>query len=136
MQTAASSARALLANAQYASAVLLAESLMSEVLALPYADPEETPDFGPESTETAGGRNAFDDVDDFHGWSASPPQEPDGTPMAGYEGWTRSVRVEFANPNNLLLANSTETGVKRVTVTVKYDGQTLAQLVGIRTDAQ
>ncbi len=135
MRTAGSSARASLANAHYAAAVLLAESLMSEVLALPYADPDESPVFGPEGAEETGDRSALDDVDDFHGWSASPPQEPDGTPLAGYEGWRRTVSVEFVNPQDLLQTSAEDKGIKRITVTVEHDGRTLAQLVGIRTNA-
>jgi len=136
MRTAGSSARASLANAHYAAAVLLAESLMSELLALPYADPDGSSVFGPEGAENTGDRSAFDDVDDYQGWNASPPQESDGTPLAGYDGWRRTVSVVYLQPNNLAATSASDTGVKRITVTVQHDGKTLAQLVGLRTNAQ
>ena len=50
---------------------LLAQQLMSEILPLAYEEPEDTPAFGLESPESTDSRAAYDDVDDYHGWSAS-----------------------------------------------------------------
>jgi hypothetical protein len=57
-----------------AVALGLADDLMSEILQLPYSDPDSTPTMGAETGETTGTRYAFDDVDDYHGWSEQPPQ--------------------------------------------------------------
>lgn len=45
----------------------LAEALVEEAIALPYADPEGASTPGPESGETT--RALFDNVDDFHGFT-------------------------------------------------------------------
>ena len=64
-------------------AILLAEDLTAEILENGYSDPDEPPVFGPEGTEAGGTRSAFDDVDDFNNWDATPPQQRDGTVMTG-----------------------------------------------------
>ena len=48
-------------------AVSLAESLLEEIMALPYADPDGASAAGPDAGEAA--RADFDNADDFHGYS-------------------------------------------------------------------
>jgi MSHA pilin protein MshD len=64
----------------------LAEDLMSEILQLPYRDPNSTPEMGPEDDEDTETRQEFDDVDDYHDWSEQPPQPK--TLPAEYNGAT------------------------------------------------
>lgn len=45
---------------------------------------------GPDSGES---RSRYDDVDDYHQPEFQPPQNSDGEPLAGYAGFTVSVRV-------------------------------------------
>ena len=136
MQTAGASKSLQYRAATAGRGTLLAQALLSEVLAKPYAELNNLESIGPEPGE--GGRAAFDDVDDFHGWSDSPPTWPDGSAMAlhGGGGWGRSVTVEWVGPLDLTgAAVAADGGVKRVTVTVARDGLTVATLVGIKTDA-
>ena len=121
-------------TAQQATGMLLAEGLLAEVLTLPYADPDQTPVFGPEAGEATGARAAFDDVDDYHNWSASPPKAPDGTVLPGHAAWTRSVTVAYVNPADLGQVVGSDLGVKRVTVVATFNGKPMATLVIIRTD--
>src|SRR6476660_1423584 len=51
----------------------LADELMSEIMMQPYSDPDGASVFGHESAESTSPRSAFDDVDDYNGWNASPP---------------------------------------------------------------
>ncbi len=51
--------------------------------------------------EIADDRRTFDDVDDYHGWFASPPQLRNGDPIDMYEGWSRGVSVSRVNPATL-----------------------------------
>jgi len=93
------------------------------------------PLFGREVNELLSSKANYDDVDDFNGWSESPPQDRDGTVMSGLSGWQRSVVVDWvvaADPTQVSLS---ETGAKRVTVTVKHKGITIATRVAIRTNA-
>lgn len=112
---------------------LLAESLMTEILRLDYLDPDGQSVFGLESGESAGTRADFDDVDDYHGWSSSPPVEKDGTLIPGLTGWKRSVTVEWVGPLDVTQVRVTETNVKRVTVAISYDGVPVVSLIGIRS---
>ena len=96
----------------------LADQLLGEILRTQFVDPGASPVFGPEPSEVGGSRAAFDDVDDFHGRSESPPQMPDGTAIAGLTGWRRAVQVENVNPDSFVSAGATDTGLKKITITV------------------
>jgi prepilin-type N-terminal cleavage/methylation domain-containing protein len=121
-------------TAQYGTGLLLAEQLMAEVLACDYADPDQTPVFGPEAGE-GGNRSTFDDVDDFHNWGSA-PTDVSGAAMAGFDGWTRTVTVAYADPNDFQDTVGSDQGIKRITVTASYEGKTMAELVGYRTDCE
>lgn len=134
MQTVGNSVRAEMSNADRCKGLWLAQELMSEVLVARYVEPEETPEFGPEPLETGGTRSDFDDVDDYHNWTASPPENPDGTQIPDRTDWQRTVVVEYVDANDLTTTVGTDQGVKRITVTVKRSDKTVAELTGIRTD--
>ena len=132
---------------------ILAQQLLAEILAQDYVDSDvaesiitairtnggaivatNSEGFGPGSAEAAtGNRSLFDDVDDYLGWSASPPQEKDGTVMTNLARWGRSVNVQRLVPTTLLASLTQDRGIKRITVTVTRDGVQMAQLVGIKT---
>ncbi len=112
---------------------LLADSLLSEVLQQSYEDPDGTPVFGIESGEPTATRTNFDDVDDFDGWSSSPPVGRDGTPLTNSTSWKRTVQVKWVDPSDAGQVSAAETGVKRVTVTAEYAGVPQASLVALRT---
>jgi len=121
-------------TAEGARGRLLAQDLISEILRQAYDEPDETPAFGPELPELSdGSRAAFDDVDDYHGWSASPPQYKDGTEMSDLPGWRRSVVVEYVNAADPNQPTGNETGVKRITVVVTYNNAVVASLTALRT---
>ncbi len=90
---------------------------------------------GTETGEGTSTRSDFDDVDDYHSWSASPPQSKDGTDLPDYDGWTRSVTVEWVNVNSPggTAANS-ETGAKRITVTVTDPRGAETTIVSVRSN--
>jgi prepilin-type N-terminal cleavage/methylation domain-containing protein len=119
--------------AQQTRARILADELMAEILGQDYADPGGASAIGPESGESAGNRSAFDDVDDYHGWAASPPVSRDGVPLANTTGWQRTARVEWVGLFNLATAVTTDQGVKRITVRVSEGGELRAELTAIRT---
>jgi type II secretory pathway pseudopilin PulG len=112
---------------------LLAESLMAEILRQDYQDPDIQGVFGCESGESTSTRADFDDVDDYHGWSSSPPVDKNGSLIWGLTNWKRSVTVEWVDPLDLGQVKLSETNVKKVTVTVSYDDVLVASLVGIRS---
>jgi len=96
----------------------LAQWLLAEILQSCYQEPYVSPIFGPEAPETTLVRANYDDVDDYNGWSASPHQMTEGTVMANLTGWSRSVTVQYVDPDSIGTPTGTDQGIKRITVTV------------------
>jgi hypothetical protein len=114
----------------------LAQQLLVEILNDAYRDPGVLPLFGPEVGEPStvlGPRSGWNDVDDYHGWSESPPQARDGSALANLTGWRREVVVQLVVPNNPANTSLLDQGLKRVTVTVKRNGEVMATRVGLRS---
>jgi len=108
---------------------------MAEILRQEYQDPNDPPVFGTESGESTSTRADFDDVDDYDGWSSSPPATKDGTDPAGLPGWQRSVTVEWVNPADITQVQGSETNAKRVIVTVSCNNKQVGSLTAIRTNS-
>jgi len=113
-------------------AQLLALDLMNEILEQDYQDPTETVQFGLEPGDVGAGRSGYDDVDDYRNYSASPPVHRDGTAISGLTGWTEQVAVNRVVPANPSQNQVSETGVKRITVTIKKGNATLASIIALR----
>lgn len=111
----------------------LAESLMTEILRQDYQDPDGTPLFGLEQSEPGGQRNKFDDVDDYDGWTKSPPRDKNGSIIPNCDGWRRTVTVAWVDPMDPSLVEDSESNAKRVTITVTFQDMPVATLVAIRT---
>jgi len=112
---------------------LLASSLMSEILNLSYEDPNDAPLFGLELLENPLTRWLFDDVDDYSSWTASPPQNRDGTVIPGLTGWAQTVQVVHVDPADFSVQKITDSGVKRITVTITHNNVVVATLVAVKT---
>ncbi len=111
----------------------LAQALMTEILQQSYEEPVDTVNFGRESSESGGSRTDWDDVDDYDGWSGSPPVNRDGSAIANLDSWERRVTVERVSSVNTQIVSMTETGVKKITVTALHNDMPAASLVAIRT---
>jgi hypothetical protein len=105
----------------------LAHSLLANILGLPYEDPQGSPAFGPETGETF----PFDDVDDYVNWSGS-VTDPNGTPLPGIETWTWTVAVDRVDPLDISQVRTFETGLKRITVTVRSGNLPVAVAVALK----
>lgn len=117
-----------------AVALGLADELMAEILQLPYKDPSQTPVLGRESGEAASPRSGFDDIDDYNGYSQSPPRYRDGTVMPDRSDWRHSVSVSFVSPGNPTTAVGSDQGAKLISVVIEYQNETIEQQYAIRTD--
>jgi prepilin-type N-terminal cleavage/methylation domain-containing protein len=120
--------------AERAVGPMLAEDLMSEILSQGYKEPDETTVFGRESSESGGNRSDWDDVDDYDGWSKSPPQNKDGTVIPDLDGWKRSVTVQWVKSDSLTEVG-VNTGIKRIDVTVTHKDRVVSELSMVRTEA-
>ena len=117
-------------------AMLLAEDLMEEILQQDYRDPDQSTGFGVETDEDADLRDAWDDVDDYHNWVASPPVDSDGNAVAD-AAWKRSVTIRHVDRHDLLdeREDTEDTGVNRITVTVLHNHVVMCELVSVQTTA-
>lgn len=113
--------------------LVLAQDMLAEVLSHPYAEPG-TSVLGIDLNEVASDRSTFDDIDDYHGWSASPPEAVDGQAIAGADRYTRSVEVVRVQLSNPLSPSLSDQGMKRVVVTVRNGEKQVAQLTAYRSD--
>jgi type II secretory pathway pseudopilin PulG len=111
----------------------MADELMSEIMMQSYSDPDGSPIFGRESGES-NVRSAFDDVDDYNGWNASPPQYRDGTTIPDRTGWRQRVTVAYVVPTTLTQTSATDQGAKGIRVQIEYQNVVLADQYALRTN--
>jgi MSHA pilin protein MshD len=117
-----------------AVAIGLADDIMAEIFKAKYVDPGATPVFGLETGEGNTSRAAFNDVDDYNGWSEQPPQAKDGTVLNDRADWRRRVTVDRVTVSDPTTTSSSETGIKRIRVDVDYKGTNMVEQTAIRTD--
>jgi len=124
-------------DADRARGISLAQDLVEEIAGEPYEDPSNGDgSFGSGADEVAtGDRTAFDDVDDYDGWSASPPEMRDGTALAGFDGWRRTVAVRWSDPTDPDVDKVAESGLKRVEVSVYHGSRLVSSMTMLRTAA-
>ena len=120
---------------EQAQAHALASDLLSEIMNQPYATTDLVIGFiGIETGDLLGSsRRGFDDVDDYDGWVGNPPQTKDGTELSEFADWRRAVTVDWVEADNGLNITNSESGMKRITVTVARGRRVLARVEGVRT---
>lgn len=111
---------------------MLAESLLSEILQQNYQEAGSTYVFGREAGESDTIRTAYDDVDDYQGWTESPPVAKDGTALPNSANWRRTVTVEWVNPLDPQQVQGSESGAKRITVVAAFRNVPQATVVAIK----
>ncbi len=115
----------------------LAAELLWEVSSASFEEPGVVGSFGPAGAEVgATSREQLNDVDDFNGWSESPPKDRDGASRTDLEGWTRRVTVERVSlAGHAGGAVAYDSRVKRITVVVEFNSMQVATATAIRTSA-
>lgn len=115
---------------------VLARQLLAEILQQSYEDPDvPTVALGPDAGDFGSARTGFDDVDDYEGWSKSPPRDRYGGGKSYLADWSREVSVNWVDPADLGQTSVTETKAKRIIVTVKHRGLVMSELTAVRTNA-
>lgn len=99
-------------------AALLCEALLAEIAAQPYAVPG--------SPQPGSTRATFDEVGDYAGWSAMPPQTAAGVVLTDYRDWRRTVALTWVHPWSLDGDYGFDTGARHIRVTVSRNGAELA----------
>jgi type II secretory pathway pseudopilin PulG len=143
INTAGAAAAARRNTTNRAEGLLLAQDMLAEIVQQAYEEPsgsvvvlgiDVTSLLGLDSGELGANssRAAFDDVDDYNGWSGT-PQTKQGTAIAWASAYTVSVEVVPVELNKPRKTSTLETGVKRVIVTVKRGGREVARLTAYRS---
>jgi type II secretory pathway pseudopilin PulG len=117
---AASSSAFTMANGygmDLSTAEFLIEEIRDMTATLPVIDPDtQTATFGPESGETVA---TYDDVDDFHNASFSPPLDITRAAISDLAVFTQQVTVENVNATDLTAVVGQHTSdFVRITVTI------------------
>jgi MSHA pilin protein MshD len=133
LSTVGGAARARRIDVDRRRSASLAQDLISEILQARYEEPDGEPLFGRETGEAGAARTEWDDVDDYHGLSESPPRDRDGAALPGTDGWTRKVEVAWVTPANPAVAVYTDTDLKRVRVEVTSPGGAAYVLHALRS---
>jgi type II secretory pathway pseudopilin PulG len=111
-----SAARTRVADSNRRTALLLAQQLMSEVIAQPYKDESLLALlFGPELGENT--RADYDDVDDYSNYQEKPLKDRSGVAIAGFNDWKRKVMVNWVSADTLN-PSLLDSGIVLVQVTV------------------
>jgi len=105
----------------------LALEMIKEIKELPYQDPVNDAEFGHGVDEQGSDRSNYDDIDDYHNWSACPPQERDGTSLDQFANVTRSVAVRYVCADDFTQPAAGDEGFKEITITISQDNRILAQ---------
>jgi len=113
----------------------LATSLMSEVLAASFADPQGGATFGLDAGESHATRAGLDDVDDFDNFAEANPTDHLGAALKWADGWSRRIEVFNVDPASpsTPVADVTDTGLKLIRVIVtspNTESRTLTALKG------
>jgi Tfp pilus assembly protein PilV len=103
------------AAADATTAMFLANNLQEAMADLPFSDPSGSATFGLE--ETGQPLIVWDDIDDFHGFLASPPVDGTRQPIAEMGRFSQRVTVQRVDPQKLSL-DAAGTDAARVTVRV------------------
>ncbi len=121
-------------------ASLLAEQLLIEISSLSWSDPQAPATAGTigrdtGDTEKVIHRDQLDDMDDFDDWIEQPPATRSGTLFTGTNALQRQVFVEniSATDPTATVADDTDTGIRRVTVTIVEEGTELARVSALLT---
>ncbi len=132
LRAAAAAGKSQVTSGRALAGALLAEGLMNEITVLSYSDPSGSVTIGVDSGETPSNKATFDDVDDYDGWTESPPTGPGASSITGLTKWSRSVRVfwtPIASPGTVSAA---ETRLKQIEVSVSYSGRLVWKLTALR----
>ena len=113
----------------------LAESLLGEILLLPYEDASDQAGLpGPTAVEAAtGNRSLFNDINDYNAWVADPPQLKDGSAVPHASRFRERVKVIPLDPATFALTGGADQGLMRVSVEMFLDDEPLVTLTRYRT---
>jgi prepilin-type N-terminal cleavage/methylation domain-containing protein len=134
LEAAGQAAAGRISASDRAFAETLALRLLSDVDQLAYEEPSAAAGStspGPDAGEA--NRDSFDDIDDYHQFDDKEPTDVDGNLIAGATGWRWDVQVERVMATNPNVSSTTESGLKRIRVSVRHGDRPEWELVAWRS---
>jgi len=130
--TAAGEVTTRLENSYYAR--WLATGIKAEMDILPVVDPDQPPSFGCEPGEWSRYRASFDDIDDYAGWVAAPPEDMNGYPNQDLLGYSCVVEIQYVDPEDFTKSvQPGESDYLLCTVTIDREEKEIYTLQWLRT---
>jgi hypothetical protein len=80
------------------TALMLADNIRELMIGLPMCDPASGVHLGPNTGQST--VDKFNDVEDFNGYTASPPIDANCQPINSLTNWQQSVTVTHVTPGN------------------------------------
>jgi len=114
---------------------LLATELLTEILSLPACDPQSGPPgtLGREPGENNGDiRTNWDDVDDYHNSTESPPKYRTGLDIPGFASWTRTTVIERLKSNDWTKTSPSYASIYKITVSLSRNGQLITTVTSFK----
>jgi hypothetical protein len=111
----------------------LARELMAEIMSMPFDDPDGAGILGIDLSELLANRSTFDDVDDYNGYNAANAENKQRVALSGYTGWRQQAAVAWVTLADPTATAGSDTGVKRITVTITSPSGSQTQLVAYRS---
>lgn len=108
---------------------IAANSLLEELRALPYSEPDGSTVIGLDADESHADRNTWDDCDDAHQFTTSSLQKRDGTPW-GDGDISAEITVAWLDPVTLVTSTE-ETGLKRVQIQIGVNAQQVVTVTSL-----
>lgn len=112
----------------------LAIEMIKEIMEKSYQDPNNADEFGIGLYEATDDRLLLDDIDDYHNWTQSPPQERNGDTINQYGHLTRSVQVRYVQADDFTQTAPADEGFKEITITISNSKTSVAQQVYVIAD--
>lgn len=133
LEATGATARATRAVRERQTAERLAEAMLAEVTSRPYPKPNSSL-LGTLLGSLVGivNRTGLVQIDAYDNFTESPPRAPDGRVLTTEPGWSRSVRVFNVNHADPSQASVSDTGLKRIVVTVSRSGRVLATRTALK----
>lgn len=110
----------------------VADGLVAEILTKSYTDPVTPTGFGVEAGETTTSKANYDDVDDYDGWTQTYAYTGRSNAADSVVASVSIKRAALATPSS---DAASESGLKRITVTVKRQNRVLATRYAWKADA-
>jgi prepilin-type N-terminal cleavage/methylation domain-containing protein len=124
------------ASTELTTGLNLANNVREMLQTVPFKDPVTPSVWGPDAGESFNGTKPFNDLNDFHNLTLSPPRDARRQVLSEFTGWAQHIRVQSVDENRLTMPvpNSTSRPMARVTITVFRNNRQVCAISWLAVD--